>query len=714
MMPDSNEHNQDRGPGEPPTGKPSGASTGDGRQPPQPVSGETPADLVASNLAEGEGSEGLSGGERQALVPDLLARRFAGDSRSQAQIVWEDFSRNRAAYGAMWVMIGLAVLGIFAPMIANHRPYIMLDRAAGLWDGLSFPLFRFFSIPDWMLLIGFFEVTIGFAVYRRARARAASSGPAAGGAGWLGLGLMGGILAATVACSLAIGDASRLEGQGVRDWALMLVGWIGGLGLVLTSGYALIRNRPDAFGRISVGPRIVRFLFGAMLLITGAAAYGTLGQPQRDLVDYYTAAQRDNVWAVFPPIQHDFVGGNIFQRNQSPGGPRTRVLPSGGSYAAADLGLTDERRNLNLVQLIAEPGTAAAPDDEALDRAADDAEQVADVIEKGEMPPMEDVGADADAPTLTRDTPLAWLRNGNGVRRHGDPRSDFTIVARSLQRFSISLVGAETVGDVLDKINTVTDGVITASIGPNGTRIVLDDITDRRPRHMMGTDGNGMDVLARLIHATRVALSIGFVSTSIALLIGVTVGSLMGYFGGWVDIAGMRVIEIFMAIPRLFLLLTIIAFIPPQYNEHMLYAMMVVIGLTTWMGGARFIRAEFFRLREQDFVQAAKACGIPVRSILFRHMLPNGVTPVLVDASFSIAAAILLETNLSFLGFGIKPPNPSWGQMLSDAVDPQTGVFYWWLAIFPGLMIFVTVFAFNVIGDAMRDAIDPKLKKASH
>ncbi len=232
--------------------------------------------------------------------------------------------------------------------------------------------------------------------------------------------------------------------------------------------------------------------------------------------------------------------------------------------------------------------------------------------------------------------------------------------------------------------------------------------TKAAPRHWLGTDDTGADVAARLIHATRVALAIGFVSTGIALVIGVVFGALMGYFGGWIDMIGMRIVEIFMAIPRLFLLLMIMAFLPPQWNQYMLYAIMVVIGATTWMGGARFLRAEFLRLRDQEFVHAARAVGLPIRSILFRHMLPNGMTPILVDSSFAIAAAILLEANLSFLGFGIKPPDPSWGQMLAQAIDPATGVFHWWLALFPGVMIFLTVFSLNIVGDALRDAIDPK------
>jgi len=252
--------------------------------------------------------------------------------------------------------------------------------------------------------------------------------------------------------------------------------------------------------------------------------------------------------------------------------------------------------------------------------------------------------------------------------------------------------------------------MFTASlVSPKG--MVLKNSTKPGPKNWAGTDDSGADVVARIIAATRVAMSIGFVATGIGLLIGVTVGSLMGYFGGWVDMIGMRIIEMFMTIPTIFLLLTILAFFPPEWNPYMIYAMMVVIGLTSWTGAARFIRAEFFRLREMDFIDAAKACGLPLHSILFKHMLPNGVAPVLVDASFGVAAAIFIETNLSFLGFGIKPPEPSWGQMLAAATDPSTGVFYWWLAIYPGIMIFLTVFCYNLLGDAMRDAIDPHTKR---
>ncbi|MGD8933068.1 MAG: ABC transporter permease, partial [Chromatiales bacterium] len=176
--------------------------------------------------------------------------------------------------------------------------------------------------------------------------------------------------------------------------------------------------------------------------------------------------------------------------------------------------------------------------------------------------------------------------------------------------------------------------------------------------HWFGTEQNGADVLSRMVHASRIALGIGFVATGIAMLLGVIIGGLMGYFSGLVDILGMRLVEIFEAVPTLFLLLTFVAFF-----GRSLYIMMVIIGITSWPGYARYVRAEFLRLRKQDFVQAAEAAGLPLGSILFRHMLPNGMGPVLVAASFGVAAAILAEATLSFLGLGLVD-DPSWGEML--------------------------------------------------
>ncbi|MCG5493225.1 MULTISPECIES: ABC transporter permease [Ectothiorhodospira] len=228
-------------------------------------------------------------------------------------------------------------------------------------------------------------------------------------------------------------------------------------------------------------------------------------------------------------------------------------------------------------------------------------------------------------------------------------------------------------------------------------------LADEIRRHWLGTEENGADVLSRMIHASRIALGIGFIATGIALGIGIIVGGLMGYFSGIVDIIGMRIVEIFEAIPTLFLLLTFVAFF-----GRSLYMMMIIIGITSWSGYARYVRAEFLKLREQDYVQAAVACGLPLRSVLFRHMLPNGVAPILVAASFGVASAILAEATLSFLGLGLVD-DPSWGQMLNQAV--QSSSFNWWMAAFPGGAIFLTVFAYNLVGESLRDALDPYLKK---
>ncbi len=227
------------------------------------------------------------------------------------------------------------------------------------------------------------------------------------------------------------------------------------------------------------------------------------------------------------------------------------------------------------------------------------------------------------------------------------------------------------------------------------------------PKYLLGSDGSAQDVLAQLLHASRLSISIGLVATGIAAFIGVTLGALMGYFGGWVDLLLYRVVEIFMAVPLLFLLIVAAAVLPRN-----IYVMMAIIGCFTWTNAARFTRAEFYRLRDQDFVHAARALGLPMRSVLFRHMLPNGVTPVLVEASFAVAAAILFETILSYLGLG-PADQASWGKLLSEAFS-DVGQFIWWLAIFPGFAIFLTVLSLTLFGEAMRDAIDPKLKKAAH
>jgi len=221
-------------------------------------------------------------------------------------------------------------------------------------------------------------------------------------------------------------------------------------------------------------------------------------------------------------------------------------------------------------------------------------------------------------------------------------------------------------------------------------------------RHWMGTDSLGRDVMSRMIHGAGVSLKVGIVAVGISLLIGVLMGALAGFYGGGIDMAVSRLIEVVMCFPSLFLILAVIAFLPPS-----IYNIMIVIGLTRWTGIARYTRGEFMRVREMDFTDAARALGASNPKIIVRHILPNSVAPVLVAATFGIANAILIEAALSFLGMGVQPPQASWGGILANAQEVLD--FAWWLAVFPGLAIFLTVTAYNIIGEGLRDASDPRL-----
>lgn len=216
--------------------------------------------------------------------------------------------------------------------------------------------------------------------------------------------------------------------------------------------------------------------------------------------------------------------------------------------------------------------------------------------------------------------------------------------------------------------------------------------------HWLGTDQLGRDVLSRLIYGTRISLIIGFIAVGIASVIGIGVGALAGYYGGWTDAVLMRLVDTMLSIPTIFLLLAIIAIVGPS-----IHVIMVVIGLTSWMGVARLIRAEILSLKEREFVLAARVIGASSWRILGRHLIPNAVGPVLVSATLGVGSAILTESVLSYLGLGVQPPTPSWGNILNEG-RIAIGV-AWWLTVSPGLAILITVLAFNLLGEGLRERI---------
>ncbi len=222
--------------------------------------------------------------------------------------------------------------------------------------------------------------------------------------------------------------------------------------------------------------------------------------------------------------------------------------------------------------------------------------------------------------------------------------------------------------------------------------------------HPLGTDALGRDVFSRILWGGRVSLWVGFVAVGISTAIGLALGLVAGYFGKLTDEIVMRGVDVMLCFPSFFLILAVIAFLEPSLTN-----IMVVIGLTSWMGVARLVRAETLTLKSRDFVLAARVAGAGPGRILLRHILPNALAPVLVSASLGVAGAILVESSLSFLGLGVQPPDPSWGNMLMEGKD-VLGIAPW-LSVFPGLAILLTVLGYNLLGESLRDLLDPRLRR---
>ncbi len=576
-------------------------------------------------------------GNQNRDLPEAITgvQLMRGEGVAPAQGFWADawaqvIKRPGAVFGLVWIGV-VAFFGVFAPIIASHRPlvYRVVD-SSGVVGHAKSPLLWYLTSADIALLaFGIGAPLVFFAPLRSGRSARlglliAAAAQAAASLVLIGLSKRWMVPDRTFAGALDVLDRlvpQSILAEGVRVEDLGEYIWTAIVALVVAGLFTAVPSTRTAVGRV-----------GLVLVVAAVSAFA-------------------GGWGWVTPLQETRYAEEIAAGRAK---ARFTIIPFSPNKGSTELNL---------------------------------------------LKPLSPVEGVAETPVF------------RGLARFaapGEGRLDVKITPGILAEIEGRILGSGLEYAKAEALAAEMRARFEAGRLPDG-RAVIDLIRSRPgPRFVLGTDAFGQDALSQMLHACRLSISIGLVSTGLAVLIGVTMGSLMGYFGGFLDLALYRVVEVFMAVPLLFLLIVAAGVLPDHLRTT--YTMMAIIGCFTWTGAARFTRAEFLKLRSQDFVQSARAVGLPLRSVLFKHMLPNGVTPVLVEASFGVAFAITIEATLSFLGLG-PVDQASWGRLLASAYN-QVGTFQWWLAVFPGAAIFFTVLSYNLIGEALRDAIDPKLKKA--
>ncbi|MEM7132841.1 MAG: ABC transporter permease [Chloroflexota bacterium] len=299
--------------------------------------------------------------------------------------------------------------------------------------------------------------------------------------------------------------------------------------------------------------------------------------------------------------------------------------------------------------------------------------------------------------TETSDFPA---RRSESVLLAKEPLSQRAIIWRALKRNKLALFGITVI--ILLFVTTFGAPVFTSydpiEMSPR------ERLQGPNLQHWLGTDSFGRDMLARILYGGRVSLSVGMAAVTLLMAIGIVLGAIAGYYGGWTDSVIMRFVDVMLSIPNFFLLLTIVALFGPSLRNTM-----IIIGLTSWMATARIVRGQFLAERQKDYVTSARSIGASHARIIWHHLLPNTVAVIIVYATLWFAFSVILEASLSYLGLGAQPPTPSWGNMLREGRRYMRDA--WWVTAFPGLFIFLTAMCFNMVGDGLRDALDPRLNK---